>query len=78
MACLMGLISFLASRPEAARVSALPRGELANEVATRIVQGASETRTPLWDRGVDGSGQVVQVRKAVGWGWGGVLVCWLA
>eukprot|EP00904_Undaria_pinnatifida_P010402 jgi/Undpi1/6492/HiC_scaffold_20.g08971.m1 len=61
MACLMGLILFLASRPEAARVSALPRGELANEVATRIVQGASETRTPLWDRGVDGSGQVVQV-----------------
>ncbi|CAM9423672.1 unnamed protein product, partial [Laminaria digitata] len=61
MACLMGLISFLASRPEAARVSALPRGELANEVATRIVQGASETSTPLWDRGVDGSGQVVQV-----------------
>ncbi|CAN0541254.1 unnamed protein product, partial [Scytosiphon promiscuus] len=61
MACLMGLISFLASRPEAARVSALPRGELFNEVATRIVQGASETNSPLWERGVDSPGQVVQV-----------------
>ncbi|CAM9494152.1 unnamed protein product [Pylaiella littoralis] len=60
-ACLMGLVSFLASRPEVARVSALPRAELSNEVAARIVQGASATSTPIWDRGVDGSGQVVQV-----------------
>lgn len=59
--CLMGLISFLASRPEAVRVSALPRGQLFNAVAARIVQGASLTTTPLWDRGVDGTDQVVQV-----------------
>lgn len=59
--CLMGLISFLASRPEAVRVSALPRGQMFNGVAARIVQGASLTTTPLWDRGVDGTDQVVQV-----------------
>lgn len=58
----MGLVSFLASTSEAARVSPLPRAELFNAVASRIVQSASETRTPLWDRGVDGSGQVIQVR----------------
>lgn len=73
-ACLMGLVSFLASRPEVARVSALPRAELANAVAGAIVQGASATSTPLWDRGVDGSGEVVQVRaseQASEWGTGG-------
>lgn len=42
-------------------MSALPRGQLFNAVAARIVQGASLTTTPLWDRGVDGTDQVVQV-----------------
>ncbi|CAN0071048.1 unnamed protein product, partial [Ectocarpus sp. 12 AP-2014] len=60
-ACLMGLVSFLAARPEVARVSALPRAELFNAVAGRIVQGGSATTQPIWDRGVDGSGEVVQV-----------------
>lgn len=60
-ACLMGLVSFLASRPEVARVSALPRAQLHNAIASRIVQSGSETRTPLWDRGIDGSGEVIQV-----------------
>lgn len=62
-ACLMGLISFLASRPEVARVSALPRAELSNAVAGRIVQGGSATSAPIWGRGVDGSGEVVQVNR---------------
>ncbi|CAM9830520.1 unnamed protein product, partial [Ectocarpus sp. 13 AM-2016] len=60
-ACLMGLVSFLAARPEVARVSALPRAELFNAVAGRIVQGGSATTQPIWDRGGDGSGEVVQV-----------------
>lgn len=59
--CLMGLVSFLASRSEVARVSPLPRGQVFNAIASRIVQGASETSTQIWDRGVDGSGQVIQV-----------------
>ncbi|CAM9502321.1 unnamed protein product, partial [Ectocarpus sp. 8 AP-2014] len=50
-ACLMGLVSFLAARPEVARVSALPRAELFNAVAGRIVQGGSATTQPIWDRG---------------------------
>lgn len=62
-ACLMGLVSFLASRPEVARVSALPRAELSNAVAGRIVQGGSATSAPIWGRGVDGSGEVVQVMR---------------
>lgn len=65
-ACLMGLVSFLAAQPQVARISALPRAELSNAVAGRIVQGASATTSPVWDLGVDGSGQVVQVRKRDG------------
>ena len=70
----MMLIAFLASRPEAVRVSALPRSQMSNAVAGRIVQGASATTSPVWDHGVDGSGQVVQVgfeetcRHRSGWG----------
>lgn len=62
ISCVMGLLSFLASRPEVARVSSLPRAELFNAVASRVVQGGAEDSSPLWDGGIDGTGQVIQVR----------------
>lgn len=60
--CLMGLVSFLVSRSETARISALPRAETFNAVASCIVQSGTENSTKLWDYGLDGTGQVIQVR----------------
>lgn len=71
--CLMGLVSFLVSRPEVARLSALPRARPLVAVASSVVQSGEDGSTPLWDRGVDGTGQVVQVRMpSVLLAWGGM------
>ncbi|CAM9635731.1 unnamed protein product, partial [Discosporangium mesarthrocarpum] len=60
-ACLMGLLAFLSAQPEVLRVSPLPRAAFFNAVATGIMQGSDVSRTPLWDRGLDGRGQVIQI-----------------
>lgn len=62
MACFMGLASFLASRPEVLRVAPRYAQRLLNASARAIINSATATDTPLTDAGLDGTGQVIQVR----------------
>ncbi|CAN0335611.1 unnamed protein product, partial [Ectocarpus fasciculatus] len=61
VACFMGLVSFLAGRPEVLRVSPRHTKRMLNEAARGIIQSASATNTPLTDAGLDGTGEVIQV-----------------
>lgn len=61
MACFMGLVSYLADRPEVLRVSPFHQAETLNAVARAVVQSATINLTPLSDAGLDGTGEVVQV-----------------
>ncbi|CAM9586082.1 unnamed protein product, partial [Sphacelaria rigidula] len=61
MACFMGLVSHLASKPEVLRVSPLNARKMANSVASAIIQSGTITDTPLQDAGLDGTGEVIQV-----------------
>lgn len=65
VACFMGLVSYLASRPQVLRVAPYYRTKLLNAVAKSISQSATITETPLSDAGLSGSGEVIQV-KALG------------
>ena len=62
MACFMGFVAALASKAEVVRVSAVQRPKLMNAVAKSIVQTAKSTGTPLHDAGLNGTGEVIQVR----------------
>ncbi len=64
MACFMGLVSYLASRPLVFRVAPFHKAKLMNAVARAITQSATITDTPLTDAGLDGSGEVIQVTIA--------------
>ncbi|CAM9670039.1 unnamed protein product [Ectocarpus fasciculatus] len=57
----MGLVSFLASKPEVLRVAPRQSQGLLNAAARANIQSATVTDTPLTDAGLDGTGQVVQV-----------------
>ncbi|CAM9659673.1 unnamed protein product, partial [Hapterophycus canaliculatus] len=61
VACFMGLLSFLASRPEVVRISAAREAKLLNAAAYRNLQSATLTETPMTDSGLDGTGEVIQV-----------------
>eukprot|EP00752_Nemacystus_decipiens_P004360 g3984.t1 len=61
VACFMGLVSFLAGRPEVLRVASRHTQGLLNAAARANIQTATITDTPLTDAGLDGTGQVVQV-----------------
>lgn len=61
VACFMGLMSFLASRPEVLRVATRHRQGLLNSAARANIQSATLTDTPFTDAGLDGTGQVIQV-----------------
>lgn len=61
VACFMGLLSFLASRPEVLRVSPMHGARIQNTVASSILQSATVAETPLQDAGLDGSGEIIQV-----------------
>lgn len=61
MSCFMGLVSFLASRPEVLRIAPRHRTRLLNAAARANVQTATVTSTPLTDAGLDGTGEVIQV-----------------
>ncbi|CAM9790716.1 unnamed protein product, partial [Ectocarpus fasciculatus] len=61
VACFMGLVSFLAGRPEVLRVSPRPTKRLLNAAARGVNQSASVTDTPLTDAGLDGTGEIIQV-----------------
>lgn len=61
-ACYMGFISHLASKPEVLRLTPLHRAKPLSAVAGAIVQGTTVTESPLTDAGLDGEGEVIQVR----------------
>ncbi|CAM9857304.1 unnamed protein product [Pylaiella littoralis] len=61
MACFMSLLSQLAAKPEVLRVSPLHGMELLNAVASAVTQSATTTNTPLFDAGLTGVGEVIQV-----------------
>lgn len=61
IACFMGFVSFLASKPEVLRVAPRQSQALLNAAARANIQSATVTDTPLTDAGLDGTGQVVQV-----------------
>lgn len=69
VACFMGLVSFFAGRPEVLRLSPRHTKRVLNEAARGIIQSASATDTPLTDAGLDGTGEVIQVREAFLQGW---------
>ena len=62
VACFMGLLSYLAARPEVLHVSAARKIKTLNAAAFANVQSATLTKTPLTDSGLDGSGEVIQAR----------------
>lgn len=65
-ACFMGLVSCLASIPEVMRVSPLHRPKILNAVAASLIQAGTidTTQKPLTAAGLDGTGEVIQVRKS--------------
>lgn len=65
MACFMGLVSYFASIPEVLRVAPFHKPKFLNAVAKAISQSATITDTPLTEAGLDGTGEVIQVRTKV-------------
>lgn len=63
VACFMGLVSVLAGKPDVLRVSSRHAVRVLNEAARGIIQSATETDTPLTDAGLDGTGEIIQVRE---------------
>ena len=76
VACFMGLVSFLSGRAEVLRVEPRLKTRLLNAAARSMIQSATLTEEPLTAAGLDGTGEVIQVRRshAGGRGRGGVLV----
>lgn len=62
VACLMGLVSFLAAVPEVQRISPLHALELKDAMAGAIVQSGNIADRPVTEVGLDGTGEVIQVR----------------
>jgi len=74
-ACFMGLLSQLAAKPEVLLVTPLHKAELLNAVGSAIVQSATPSSTPFKGTGLNGSGEVIQVRNGNSGGYQGVEVC---
>lgn len=68
MACLMSLVSVLASMPGVSRVTPFHEAGVLNAVAASIIQAGSTntSQTPLRAAGLDGTGEVIQVRLSIG------------
>ena len=62
VACFMGLVSFLSSKLEVLRVSPRHAAGLLNAAARTIIQSATLTAAPLTAAGLDGTGEIIQVR----------------
>ena len=62
MACYMILLMQLADKAEVLRVSPIHKEKLQNYLSNAVVQSATQTSTPLLDAGLDGEGEVIQVR----------------
>lgn len=65
VSCFMGLVSHLAAKSEVLHVGPLHHVKPMNAVASAIVQSGTITETPLSEAGLDGSGEVIQVRTCV-------------
>ena len=62
IACFMGLLSHFASKNEVLHLAPHFQTKLTNAVAGAVVESASETYRPLQEAGLDGTGEVIQVR----------------
>lgn len=62
VACFMGLVSFLASRSEILRIAPARPVQMLDAAARAIIQTATSTATPLTTAGLDGTGEIIQVR----------------
>lgn len=60
-ACFMGLLSHLIAKPDVFRVN--PLAELLNVVGSAIVQNATPSSTPFKGTGLNGSGEIIQVKN---------------
>jgi subtilisin family serine protease len=63
-ACLMGMLSFLTAQADVSHISHRSVNKLHNYVATGMTQSGrpgGAGSTPLWDAGLDGSGEVVGI-----------------
>ena len=58
----MALLMQLTAKPEVLRVSPTHKAEMLNAVASAVVQSAAMTETQPLDAGLDGKGEVIQVR----------------
>ena len=63
VACFMGLVSFLSSRLEVLRVSPRHGARLLNAAARSVIQSATLTEAPLTAAGLNGTGEIIQVRR---------------
>lgn len=62
VACFMGFVSFLSGRTEVLRVAPRHAKRLYNAAARAIIQSATLTEAPLTAAGLDGTGEIIQVR----------------
>jgi hypothetical protein len=60
-ACLTSLVAYFASHPEVIFLETFPIVKPSDAIAAATVQSGEQTSTPLWDAGLDGSGQIIQV-----------------
>ncbi|CAM9317023.1 unnamed protein product [Discosporangium mesarthrocarpum] len=63
VACLMTLLSYLASRPEVVRISSQQKMKVLNAVATAVVESATITNKPITQAGLDGAGEIIQASR---------------
>lgn len=73
VACFMSLLSTLAAVPEVLRISPRHEKVLHNAAAFKTIQSGAAGGTPFTDLGLDGTGEIIQVRKKEA-----APRCWLA
>jgi hypothetical protein len=65
-ACLMTLLAYLSAEPAVMYLESYPVLSPFNAYAAAVSQsGGSLGDTPLWDAGINGTGQIVQVRSDI-------------
>lgn len=60
-ACLTSIVAYFATHPEVIFLETFPIVKPSDAIAAATVQSGEQTSTPLWDAGLDGSGQIIQV-----------------
>ena len=60
--CLITVLAYLSSQPQACSLGEFPKMKLHNTEASWIVQSGTDGSKPFYSSGIDGTGQVVAVR----------------